>query len=137
MMANWVGGTHVNRDRKGDPGNRPPVTVVDVQKQRNAIKFIIDNTFYDEVFGLTPELLAHMTVDKWSDQSRGDRGDPNWPVHSKVIAVQSTALSMLLNPTTLTRVYDNEFRIAADDDDGRRSSGNPIQRRGHSSSSWQ
>lgn len=116
MMANWVGGSYVNRDRKGDPGDRQPVTVVDADKQRTAIKFVIDNAFSDEVFGLTPELLAHMTVDKWSDQSRGDRSDPTWPIHSTVISVQSSALTMLLNPTTLTRVYDNEFRTAADVD---------------------
>jgi hypothetical protein len=116
MMANWVGGAHVSRDRKGDPNGRVPVQVVDPAKQRAAVQFVIDNAFNDEVFGLTPELLAHMTVDKWSDRSPGDRSDPTWPVHDRVRSIQSSALTMILNPTTLTRVYDNEFRTPNGDD---------------------
>jgi hypothetical protein len=30
MMSGWVGGAFVNRDKKGDPGNRAPIEVVPV-----------------------------------------------------------------------------------------------------------
>jgi hypothetical protein len=116
MLANWVGGSHVNRDRKGDPNGRPPTVVVDTEKQRQALQFVIDNTFNDASFGITPELIAHMTVDKWSDNSPGDRGDPTWPIHDRVMAIQASTLTMIMNPTTLKRVHDNEYRIAADQD---------------------
>lgn len=116
MMANWVGGAHVNRDRKGDPNGRPPTVVVDTAKQREALQFVIDNTFNDAAFGITPELVAHMTVDKWSDSSPGDRGDPTWPIHDRVMAVQASTLTMIMNPTTLKRVHDNEVRLTADQD---------------------
>ena len=116
MMANWIGGAHVNRDRKGDPDGRTPIVVVDPEQQRKALAFVIDNTFYDESFGLTPELLVHMTVDKWSDQSPGDRGDPTWPVHDMVSGMQASTLSMIMNPMSLRRVYDNELRTPADED---------------------
>ncbi len=116
MMGNWVGGAHVHRDRKGDPNGRVPVEVVDPERQRRAMRFVIDNTFHDEVFGITPELLAHMTVDKWSDRSPGDRGHPTWPVHDRVMGMQASALTMLMNPTTLRRVLDNEFRTESDAD---------------------
>ena len=116
MMANWIGGAYVSRARKGDPEAGPPTVVVEPQKQRAALKFVIDNAFNDEAFGLTPELLAHMTVDKWSDQSPGERGDPTWPAHDRVLAVQASTLTMILNPTTLRRVYDNEFRTPAEED---------------------
>ncbi|MHC5005363.1 MAG: zinc-dependent metalloprotease, partial [Planctomycetota bacterium] len=116
MMANWVGGSHVHRDRKGDPGDRAPVTVVDPEKQRLALQFCIDHAMHDEAFGLTPELLQYMTVDKWSDQSPGDRSDPTWPVHDRVAGVQGSVITLIMNPTTLQRVHDNEFRTAADED---------------------
>lgn len=116
MMANWVGGAYVSRARKGDPEAGPPVTVVEPEKQRAALAFVIDNAFDDEAYGLTPELIAHMTTDKWSDQSPGDRSDPTWPVHDIVLSVQASSLTMLLNPTTLKRVYDNEFRTPANED---------------------
>jgi hypothetical protein len=116
IMANWIGGTYVHRDRKGDPNGRTPTVVVDTAQQREALNFVIDNSFDDATFGITPEVVAHMTVDKWSDQSPGDRSDPTWPIHDRVMAVQSSGLTMIMNPTTLKRVYDNEFRLPPDAD---------------------
>ena len=118
MMANWIGGAFVNRDKKGDPNNRPPVEVVPAEQQRAALKFVIDNTFDDKAYGLTPELLARMTTDNWIDgQSHfGVSGEPTWPIHDRILGMQSSALTWLMNPTTLRRVYDNEFRLSADSD---------------------
>lgn len=118
IMANWIGGAHVARDKKGDPSARDPITPVDATKQRDALKFVIDNSFRDEAYGLTPELLNKMTVDKWWDQGGINDifQDETWPVHDRILAVQATVLTLLMNPTTLGRVYDNEFRVPADQD---------------------
>ncbi|RUL84649.1 DUF5117 domain-containing protein [Tautonia sociabilis] len=119
MMANWIGGAFVNRDKKGDPGDRDPVVVVPASQQRAALTFIIENAFDDNAFGLSPELLRRMSVDKWldGDNFRSALNDePAWPIHDRIIGIQASALTMLLNPTTLRRVYDNEFRTPADED---------------------
>ncbi len=118
MMANWIGGAFVNRDKKGDPGNRAPVEVVPPEQQRAALGFVIENTFRDEAFGLTPELLERMSVDKWLDGgSRSSMSnEATWPIHDRVLGVQASALTWLMNPTTLRRVYDNEMRLPADQD---------------------
>ncbi|WP_235905588.1 zinc-dependent metalloprotease [Tautonia marina] len=119
MLAGWVGGAFVNRDKKGDPGDRDPIKVVPVDQQRAALAFIIENAFKDDAFGLTPELLRRMSVDKWLD---GDgfrsavNDEPTWPIHDRIMGIQASALTMLMNPTTLRRVYDNEFRIPAEED---------------------
>lgn len=118
-IAAWhIGGATVVRDRKGDPGNRNPITPTDMKQQRRALKFVMENAFRDEAFGLTRELLSKLTVDKWSDPGGSSVlfADPALPVHDRILGVQSSALTMLLNPTTLQRVYDNEFRIAPDQD---------------------
>ena len=39
MMANWIGGTFVNRDKKGDPNGRKPIVVVPAERQRDALEF--------------------------------------------------------------------------------------------------
>ena len=118
MMANWIGGAFINRDKKGDPGNRPPVEVVPAAQQRAALQFVIDTSFNDDAYGLTPKLLERMSVDKWLD--RGSRGgmsnEATWPIHDRILGVQASALTLLMNPTTLRRVYDNELRLAADVD---------------------
>ena len=119
MMANWVGGAFVNRDKKGDPKDRPAIEVVSAKQQRNALQFVIDQTFNDKAFGLTPKLLERMTSNRWldgSDAHLGTSGEATWPVHDRVLGVQASALTSLMNPTTLRRVYDNELRLPAKDD---------------------
>ncbi|MBK96878.1 MAG: hypothetical protein CMJ79_14360 [Planctomycetaceae bacterium] len=117
MMANWIGGVHVLRDKKGDEGNRAPLQVVPVEQQRAALKFVVETAFRDEIYALTPELLERMTTTKSLDGSvsRAMR-DYDWPIHDRVGAIQASTLTSVLNPTTLRRVYDNEFRIPADQD---------------------
>jgi hypothetical protein len=116
IMSSWLGGAFVNRDKKGDPGNRSPIAPVPVAQQRAALKFVIDNAFTDEAFGLTPDLLQKMTVDKWDSGAGNPRSEPTFPVHDRIIGVQASTLTMLMNPTTLRRVYDNEFLIPRDQD---------------------
>ena len=114
MMANWLGGVHVYRHKKGD-AQRPPIEVVSAKKQRRALDFVIENTFRAESFGLTPELLSHMSLDKWWDE--GSMFDEAaWAVHDEILGIQASALTALMNPTTLMRIYDNEFRVPSSED---------------------
>ncbi|MFN7022342.1 MAG: zinc-dependent metalloprotease [Phycisphaerales bacterium] len=118
FMAPWVGGAHVQRARKGDPNAGPPVTVVPAADQRAALNFCIETAFRDEAFGVSPELLSRMTVDKWSDEGgrRDLREESAFPIHDRILGIQASALTMLMNPGTLKRVYDNETRVPADQD---------------------
>jgi hypothetical protein len=118
IAARWIGGAHVNRDRKGDKNGRDPIVPASVEQQRRALAFVLTNTFRDEAFGLTPELLAKMTIDKWWDDGGFSSifEDAAWPVHDRVMTIQSIVLSMLMNPTTLSRVHDNELRVPAAQD---------------------
>lgn len=118
MMANWVGGAFVNRDKKGDPGDRPPVEVVPAEQQRAALRFVIDTSFHDDAYGLTPKLLERMSADKWLDGGSisSMSNEATWPIHDRILGVQASALTWLMNPTTLRRVYDNELRLPEDQD---------------------
>ncbi len=113
MMANWVGSAHVNRDKKGDPQERLPIEVVSADRQREALTFVLESTFRDEAYALSPELLARLTKDFMSGFGGGD---PAWPVHDRILSMQASALTLLMNATTLRRVYDNESRIPSDQD---------------------
>ncbi|EMI54505.1 putative secreted protein [Rhodopirellula sallentina SM41] len=118
MMANWIGGAFVNRDKKGDPGDRVPVEVVPAKDQRDALKFVIDTSFRDEAYGLKPEILERLGVDKWLDGGGHSRmsDEATWPIHDRVLDMQASTLTLLMNPTTLRRVYDNELRLPEDED---------------------
>ncbi|MCB9899036.1 MAG: zinc-dependent metalloprotease [Planctomycetes bacterium] len=116
MMANWIGGSFVHNDHKGDPDGRTPLEPVPAEMQREALDWVIQNSFYDEAFGLTPELLQHMTLSKFDDGDYSVYDDATYPVHDRVAGIQASVMSMLLNPTTLGRVYDNELALPADTD---------------------
>ncbi len=116
MMANWIGGAHVYRDKKGDPDGRKPVEVVPAEKQRAALAFVVENSFNDDAFGLSTELTQSMGLDKWMDDRRSFSSEATWPIHDRIMGIQSSALTMLMNPTTLKRVYDNEARIPQNQD---------------------
>ena len=42
--------------------------------------------------------------------------EATWPVHDRIMGIQASILTSLMNSTTLRRVYDNEFRVAAEKD---------------------
>jgi len=112
IASRWVGGSYVHWDYKGDPEGRDPIEDVDPEQQRRALNFVIENAFHDEAFGLTPELIKKLGVQYWPDEPGYESvlDDPSYEVHDRVSGMQATALTMLINPTRLRRVYDNEFR---------------------------
>lgn len=116
MMANWIGGAHVRRDHKGDKGNRAPIEPVKAAIQRDALKWIVTHSFRDDSFGLTPELLAHMRKDFLNSDETFSGDNTSYPVHDSVMGIQGSVLTMLMNPTTLSRVHDNELVIKAEED---------------------
>ena len=116
MMANWVGGAFVHRDKKGDKNARAPIEVVDADTQRAALEFVMANTFRDEAFGLNAELLKHLGADQWMDSGSFGSSAPDWPVHDRIMGIQASVLTSLMNPTTLRQVYDNEVRTPQDED---------------------
>ena len=113
ICSGWLGGTFTNRDRKGDPGERRPIDVVPEDKQREALSFVIEHAFRDEAYGLTPKIMAYMTVDKDHGYNFADEA---WPVHDAIMGLQSSVLTMLMSPYRLGRVFDNELRTPSDKD---------------------
>lgn len=115
-MADWIGGAYVHRDKKGDPEGRPPLVVVEAEKQRAALKFVLENGFRDDAYGLSPEVITHLTADNWSDQWGDWLAESAFPIHDRVNGMMASSLTMVMNPATLKNVYDNEFRVASDQD---------------------
>jgi len=112
--ANWIGGAYVNKYRRGDAGAPDPIRPVEAARQREALRFVIDNALRDDAFGLDPDLLAKLAVDSWYDEGYTDTQD--YPVHDQVLNIQAVTLTMLLNPTRLRRIIDNEVRVPAGED---------------------
>lgn len=116
-MANWLGGAFIYRDKKGDPNSRIPIDVVPAKKQRDALQFVMNNSFRDDAFGLNENLLKRMTVDKWLDDDGSITLDDSiWPVHDTIMGIQASVLSSIMYPNILRQIYDNEFLLPPDQD---------------------
>jgi hypothetical protein len=116
IASNWIGGSTINRVKKG--AELDPIADIPADQQRRALAIVLDATTPDAAYGLTPELLRKMTVEKWFDGGgfRAAEIDPTFDVHNRIDGIQDTALTLILNPTTLNRMYDNEYRAAEGDD---------------------
>lgn len=114
MAMHWVGGAYVHRSMKGDPDAPAPIRPVEVDQQRRALSFIVDNAFDSDAFGLDAETLSYLQSDNWYDS--GYAAAHAWPVAQSVLSIQSAALTGLLNPVRLDRIMDNELRVGADED---------------------
>lgn len=117
IMSSWVGGVYINRDKKGDSTTRKPLEVVPASTQREALKWCIDNSFFEESFGLTPEISSKMITDKWLDQGGFGEAvqESTYPIHDRLGGIQASVMTMLLNPTTTRRIFDNEFLVGNDE----------------------
>lgn len=112
IAADWISGTINNKSRKGDPGDRDPIEEISPETQRRALAIVLNNSMRDEAWGLNSDLLHKMTVEKWWDAGGQStmRMNPAWPIHQRIGGMQASAISMLLNPSTLGRLYDGELR---------------------------
>lgn len=112
IAADWISGTLNNRARKGDPGDRNPIEEISPDIQRRALAIVLENTMRDEAWGLNSDLLHKMTVEKIWGAGGGSSMFTNsaWPIHQRIGGMQASALSMLMNPSTLGDLYDAEFR---------------------------
>ena len=62
--------------------------------------------------------MFDLSHDKWLDTRNffSMSEEATWPIHDRILALQASALTRLMNPTTLRRVYDNELRLPEDVD---------------------
>jgi len=113
--SRYIGGVYINRDRKGEDG-RDPLVPVEAAKQREALAFVIANSFRDDAFDLRPEVVRKLSTDKHRHWGALWDFDEAFSLHDRVAQVQAFALLYLMNPRTLTQVHDNELRTGADGD---------------------
>ncbi len=116
MASRYVGGVHVSRSHKGDPGAADPLVAVDAERQRAALKLITEQVLSDEPFNVPTELYGKMIASRWSHWgvSIVDRND--YPVHRMILLWQQRVLDQLLSPLTLTRLHDSELKTPAETD---------------------
>ncbi|UCG32659.1 MAG: zinc-dependent metalloprotease [Phycisphaerales bacterium] len=112
FAARFVGGMELNYTYKGDPNEQPAMKVVDLAKQREALKLVCDKVFADGTLEFSPKLLNRMAPGRFAHWG-SDQFDlfVQYPVHEIIRQIQYQALFTMLNPFTLNRIYGQELQL--------------------------
>jgi hypothetical protein len=118
LVANFVGGEYVNRDHRGDPGDRDPFVPVKGAKQRDALKFLQEHILTDKPFQFSPALLRKLAADRWYHwgQEGAASSSVEYPLHERVLNIQRIVLAQLLEGKTLSRIQNNALKSEKDDE---------------------
>jgi len=116
FLARNIGGLRTSRSHKGDMNAKPPVTVVEVALQREALTLLEQQLFSDKPFQFPPELYNMLAASNWRHWGQDLPRRKDLAVHDVILQYQERVLSQLLSGTTLTRLHDAELRVPAGQD---------------------
>ncbi len=110
-VAKMVGGSHFERDRKGDPNAAMPLTPVSGAEQREAVAFILDRALDTSELPISQDLLNKAVpgrTDDWNSGFGVSRYDT--PVYETVNSMQMMALGALTDRRRLAVVINTDLR---------------------------
>jgi hypothetical protein len=116
MASRLVGGLHTSRSHRDDPQAPPPFSVVEAQRQRDALAVLEEQVFSEKPFSFSPDLYNQLATTPWLHWGMQQTDRDDYPVHEVVLMWQERILSQLLSPLTLSRMLDNELKVATDAD---------------------
>ncbi len=115
LTAKYVGGVTVLRDVAGS--GRQPLTPVDAQQQRQALKLLTRHLFEVDSFQFKPEFVGKLVpdmdarFDAW-DEYGGPLPGVDYSVSQRVAGLQRAALSQLLRDTVAERLVGAGEKLA-------------------------
>lgn len=116
FAARYVGGIYTSRSHKGDKDGKPPFTVVDAKKQRDALALLEQQVLSDKPFAFPPQLYNQLAASNWLHWGTDMPLRKDVAVHDLILEWQESILSQLLSSITLERIHDAELKIPADQD---------------------
>jgi hypothetical protein len=112
-LVSYVGGQSFNRYRSGDAIGRLPFEPVPVAKQREAIATIQKNLFAANALNFSPNLLNKLAPSRWYHWGTvPDFSSLDYPIHDRILSLQTFVLSDLLSSERLQRLRDTELKTA-------------------------
>ena len=112
LAADYIGGQHVSRDFKGE-GTHDPISPVSGERQREALKFCVEQILSDKPFQFSPALLRRLTTEPWShwgSDSFSYYGGMDFKVYDRVGSIQRIVLNQCLNAAVLSRIQNQELQ---------------------------
>jgi hypothetical protein len=112
-LARNVGGQYRNRDWRGDPNGRLPIQTVDAKTQRESVEFLCKTLLTPGSLSIPPELYNRFGEEVWLDE-RLYNYTPD--IRTYFASNRAGILLQIIDPFTLARINDSQFRAGAKDD---------------------
>ncbi|MGB8855728.1 MAG: zinc-dependent metalloprotease [Burkholderiales bacterium] len=104
LSAKYIGGLVSVRDHAGSP--REPLTPIDADKQRRALKLLETGIFSADSFKFQPEFMRRLGVNHFDA-----RVNPDYSINSQILAMQRQVLDQIMNDGVATRIIDAENKL--------------------------
>ena len=116
FVARYVGGLQTSRSHQGDKDAKPPVDLVDIVKQREALTLLEEQVFSDTPYQFPDDLYKYLATSNWRHWGTSDSNRKDFPIHDVVSMWQTRVLDQLTSSTVLERIHDTELKAAPDQD---------------------
>ncbi len=115
VSSRYIGGLYLNRNHRGDPGEKPTLQPVPAEQQKQALHILTTYIFAQNALTLPPSYYGKLTGDPFGgfDISGllGGISSQEFPVRDQIASVQRAALQRVFSPVVLRRIVNNEYKI--------------------------
>jgi hypothetical protein len=108
IASRYIGGQHLNRNHRGDPGEHPTLLPVPAADQKRALNILTTYIFAANSFLLPTRYYGNLTSEPFG-------GSQEFPVRDQIASVQRAALLRVFSPVVLRRIVNNEFKVGDPD----------------------
>jgi hypothetical protein len=107
----YIGGLHLNRNHKGDPGEKPTLSPVPAAKQKEALRLINTYVFAENTFSFPKRYYQWFATNPNEEMVQAFLSGPSdFPMMDRFASIQSAALRRIFRTDVLQRVANNEFK---------------------------
>ncbi len=113
FASRYIGGLHVNRNHKGDPGAQPNILPIDGGEQRKALALINSHIFSADAFNIPRSYYSMLADDPFTPLTAQTflAGRSTYPVLDQLSGIQKAALNRVFSTSVLSRVVNNEYKV--------------------------
>lgn len=114
-LSSFLGGSHTNRNYKGDPDAMPNLSPVSDADQRRVISLISKGLFAADAYDFIPSgIYAKMAPNPFVDIETATAATYRWdqPVRDQLSSTQINVLKGMTQPEVLSKISNNAFKQA-------------------------
>lgn len=103
----FIGGQNISHSHRGDMNEKPALSTVSADTQRQALNMLVTNVFAPDAMPVPKRYYGKLASDP------SGFGADEAPMLDRLSGIQRTALSRLFSSTMLSRIANNEYKATA------------------------